>query len=317
VEFENHDHIHIDKHLIQRLRKSWPKRATVRGDYFDGTVEQSEFDPLLPDYPMKMLPFWDHPSFTRLDEQLKQQILTWGWLEYNKRTIHAEEKVANPAFELLMARRYPGVNGFDMRAVVQQSLIDEHFHSLMHYTAIEKTRELRNIDYNIMLPDSITYRRLLQTIDSVTTQWEKDTLILLWAIVSEISINAMLELLAKDNTIQPHHTKIALYHNRDEFAHASVLIEIAKTVYLHLSVKQRNFFIQYLPRAMSAFIEQDYSAWQGILQYFKIPKATEIIFDVKNNSITNPIIRDFSGLEKVVQLLDISDELEFDFYAYS
>ncbi len=317
MEFENHNQVHVDKELIARLRRTWPKRATVRGDYFNNGICQDNYQPEKLDYPTKLLPFWHHPDFARIDDEIKYKVLTWGWLEYNKRTIHAEEKVANPAFELLMASRYPGVNDSDIKAVVQQSLIDEHFHSLMHYTVIEQTRNLRGIDYNIDLPDSITYRLLQKAMSEVSSNWERDTLILIWAIVSEISINALLDLLAKDKTIQPNHQMITYYHNRDEFAHASILIEIAKTIYHNLNKQQRSFFIRYLPKAMSAFAAQDYTAWEGILNFFKVKNTAGILADTQKLAGNNTLIRNFSGLKKVATLLEITDELEFDFNAYN
>ena len=42
--------------------------------------------------------------------------------------------------------------------------------------------------------------------------------------VSEISINAYLDILAESDTVQPLHSRVAKYHNRDEYAHAALLV---------------------------------------------------------------------------------------------
>jgi hypothetical protein len=260
-----------------------------------------------------MIPFWNHPDFEKIDDSLRQRILTWAWINYNARTIHAEEKVANPAFALIMEGIYPGTDNFDMKSVVQQSLVDEHFHSLMHYNAIEATKKVRNLTETIDLPDSITYRHLVECQSTVGDDWQRKSMVLVWAIVSEISINAYLTLLSKNKAIQPTHSLIAKLHDIDEYAHASVLVEISKSIYVNFSSKEQEFFVRFLPMAMNAFCAQDYSMWKILLDHFKVPKAREIIQDCESDRSKKKIMRDFSGLKRVAEELCIINQLEYEF----
>lgn len=312
-DFKRGDHIDINHKMIGRLMRSWPKRSTVRGCYFDELKEQKNYNPEIRDYPTTMVPFWDHPNFQKIDDEIKEKVLTWGWINYNQRTIHAEEKVANPAFYLLMQGIFPGCDTFEMKSVVQQSLIDEHFHSLMHYNAIEATKKVRNVKETIHFPDSITYRELVKAQSEVSETWKKQSMILVWAIVSEISINAFLSLLSESKTIQPTHSLIARLHDVDEYAHSSVLIEISKSIYVRMDSEQQNFFVTYLPKALKAFIAQDYSVWTNILEHFKVKGTREIIEDTKSVKSNNSLVRDFSGLKKISKDLDILHKMDFNF----
>jgi hypothetical protein len=306
-------HIEIDFKLINQLMRIWPKRTTVRGCYFDELKKNESFDPSVLDYPINMVPFWDHPNFSKLDDEIKYKTLTWGWINYNQRTIHAEVNVANPAFELLMDKAVPGCDDFAMRSVVQQSLIDEHFHSFMHYNAIESTLQLRNLEDNPNFPLSVTYRELVRAQSEVSEKWEKNMLVIVWAIVSEVSINAFLDLLSGNKEIQPMHSLIARLHNVDEYSHASVLVEISKSVFIHMNEKQRAFFIKYLPRAMDAFCAQDFSTWNSVLDSLDVEGGDKIIQDTINSKKGGKLIRDFSGLEKIVMELGIEKSIDFDF----
>ena len=56
----NGDHetaIEINLLLIQRLMKNWPKRASVRGCYFDEFKSNDSYDPALPTIPGRWFPF--------------------------------------------------------------------------------------------------------------------------------------------------------------------------------------------------------------------------------------------------------------------
>jgi len=307
------DHIEIDHKLISQLMRNWPKRSTVRGCYFDELKKQKDYNPAISDYPTEMVPFWNHPTFEKVDCEIKEKILTWAWINYNQRTIHAEEKVANPAFHLLMQGIFPGCDTFEMRSVVQQSLIDEHFHSLMHYNAIEATKRVRDLTDTIHFPDSITYRELVKAQSEVSEKWKKQSMVLVWAIVSEISINAFLSLLSGSKTIQPIHSLIAKLHDIDEYSHSSVLIEITKSIYVRMNREQQDFFIKYLPSALKAFIAQDYSVWTNILEHYNVKGIKEIIGDSKNIKSNDSLIRDFSGLRKISNDLNIINRMDFNF----
>ncbi|ACY18622.1 diiron oxygenase [Haliangium ochraceum] len=309
---QNAHEIKVNHQVIRGLANNWSKRCTIRSQKYPFNADE-QYDPNIPDYPHEMVPFWNHPRFESVSEDKKQMLLTWAWIVYNERTIAAEEYVANPAFGLIMHDRFPGCATIDYKNSIQQSLIDEHFHTFMHINGIHRTKVTRNITSAPKFPYSVTYRRLLEAQSKVSDTWEKELLTLTFAIVSEISINAYLDLIADNPTIQPTHRLIAKLHAHDENAHAYLLQEAGKSLYLEMNDKQRRIFLQTLPIALEAFLAHDYSAWEVILDFLKIDGASEILADSRSSSTNTSLSRDYSGLKKMAEELDVVDKLEFDF----
>jgi 4-aminobenzoate N-oxygenase len=302
----------IENRAVERLGAGWSKRATVRLRENPCDVA-GDFDPALPDYPIEMVPFRDHPRFLAASETQRQAVLTWAWIVYNERTITAEDRVANPAFALLMQDYFPGADTFAFKNTIQQSLVDEHYHTLMHRNAVHRTRLHRGLTARIRFPHSITYRRLLEAQAGAAEQWERDLLTLTFAIVSEISINAYLDLLADAADIQPLHSMIAGLHGRDEHAHEFLLGEVAKAVYARMNAAQRRCFLGALPVALEAFVSHDFSAWARILEHAGIDGAAEIIADCERDTSRRSLTRDYTGLQKLARELDVVEQLDFDF----
>jgi hypothetical protein len=300
----------VDHQLVVRLNQAWTRRATVCSP--DKALVSEAFDPARPDYPECMVPFFHHPKFQVLSDELKSSVLTWGWIGYNLRTVTAEEHVVNPALSVI-ANQYLGKDDWHFREAMQQTLIDEHYHTLMHLRAIERTREDRALDQNLDLPPSVTYRRLVALRETLAEQWQRDLASITFAVVAEISVNAYLDLLADDQTIQPQNRRVAELHNRDEYAHSKVLAEVAKVMYANLQPSQQAFFTQTLSVALSAFVAQDYSMWEAILTQLGVDAAQQIIADTQERNKNATIMRDYSGLQRLAEDLGISDAIDFDF----
>ena len=300
----------VDHQLVVRLNQAWTKRATVCAP--DKTGASEAFDPTRPDYPESMVPFFHHPKFPALSDELKSTAVTWGWSRYNLRTVTAEEHVVNPALSVI-ANQYLGKNDWHFREAMQQTLIDEHYHTLMHLRAIERTREERALDQDLDLPPSVTYLRLLALREELPEQWQRDLAAITFAVVAEISVNAYLDLLADDQSIQPQNRRVAELHNRDEYAHSKILAEVAKVMYANMQPVQRTFFAQTLSVALSAFVAQDYSMWEAILTQLGVEDAALIMADTRESNKNATIMRDYSGLHRLAQDLGIGDEIDFDF----
>jgi hypothetical protein len=300
----------VDHQLVVRLNQAWTRRATVCSP--DKALVSEAFDPARPDYPECMVPFFHHPKFQALSDELKSSVLTWGWIGYNLRTVTAEEHVVNPALSVI-ANQYLGKDDWHFREAMQQTLIDEHYHTLMHLRAIERTREDRALDQNLDFPPSVTYRRLVALRETLAEQWQRDLASITFAVVAEISVNAYLDLLADDQTIQPQNRRVAELHNRDEYAHSKVLAEVAKVMYANLQPSQQAFFTQTLSVALSAFVAQDYSMWEAILTQLGVEAAPQIIADTQERNKNATIMRDYSGLQRLAEDLGISDAIDFDF----
>lgn len=300
----------VDHQLVRHLNKGWPKRATVCA--IEKFQVDDEFDPAKPDYPASMTPFFHHPSFQKLDDALKSEVLTWGWIGYNRRTVAAEEYVVNPALAVISSR-FLGEDDWHFREAMQQTLVDEHYHTLMHMKAVERTKAQRNIQRELQLPKSVTYRRLRELHAELPEQWQKDLASIAFAVVAEISVNAYLDTLADDTTIQPQNRRVAELHNRDEYAHSKVIAEIGKVMYANMDEEHRRFFVRMLPEALRAFIAQDYSMWEAILHQLGVQDTDTIISDTKKASAGAVIMRDYSGLHRFASDLGILDEIDFDF----
>ncbi|MBH1968486.1 MAG: diiron oxygenase [Pseudomonadales bacterium] len=300
----------VDHQLIVRLNQAWTKRATVCAP--DKALVSEPFDPARPDYPESMVPFFHHPAFQALSEELKSNVVTWGWIGYNLRTVTAEEHVVNPALSVI-ANQYLGKDDWHFREAMQQTLIDEHYHTLMHLRAIERTRLDRALDHDLDLPPSVTYLRLVALREELPEQWQRDLAAITFAVVAEISVNAYLDLLADDHSIQPQNRRVAELHNRDEYAHSKVLAEVAKVMYANMQPPQRLFFARTLSVALSAFVAQDYSMWEAILTQLGVEAASQIIADTRESNKNATIMRDYSGLLRLAQDLGITEEIDFDF----
>ncbi|MHC8404048.1 diiron oxygenase [Pseudomonas sp. TMB3-21] len=300
----------VDHQLVVRLNQAWTKRATVCSP--DKLAVSEAFDPALADYPECMVPFFHHPTFQALSDELKSSVLTWGWIGYNLRTVTAEEHVVNPALSVI-ANQYLGKDDWHFREAMQQTLIDEHYHTLMHLRAIERTREQRSLDQDLDLPPSVTYLRLIALREELPEQWQRDLAAITFAVVAEISVNAYLDLLADDHTIQPQNRRVAELHNRDEYAHSKILAEVAKVMYANMPDVQRSFFARTLSVALSAFVAQDYSMWEAILTQLGVKGAAQIIADTRESNKNATIMRDYSGLHRLAEDLDILEQIDFDF----
>jgi len=300
--------ITIDRTLVQRVAAAWPRRSTIRSDMV--TIESAaEYEEGRSDYPLRLLPFHDHPGFADVPPEQRELVLTLAWVVYNQRVISAEEHVANPAFALVMRGVFPGTDDFMFRRAIQQALVDEHWHTYMHMMAIERTRELRGLAEIPQFPHSVTYRRLYEERAKLPEAWERDLLSLVWATVAEVSINAYLTLLSGDQEIQPMHSLVTTLHARDEAAHGSLMVEVVKSLYIHMTRRQRRAFVQSLPKALHAFVAQDFSAWRAVLGHAGVPNVDAIVSDCELDRSNGPLVRNFKGIERLVRELDIYDQV--------
>jgi hypothetical protein len=271
------------------------------------------FDVARPDYPPKLVPFLHHPKFESLEESVRQEVLTWAWMGYNQRTITAEDCVVNPALQVV-AESLQDVKDWHFHEAIRQTLVDEHFHTLMHLRAMEATRRFRNLTKSVALPRSVTYRRLHALKASLPLEWQQQLAGIAFATVAEISVNAFLDIIADDESIQPANRAVAQRHNRDEYAHSKVLAEISKSLYASWDKERQDFFIQILPAALDAFVAQDFSMWEAILRQLSVPHATQIIAETQDQAGNRVLLRDYSGLHRLAQEAGFLDRLAFDFH---
>ncbi|MFE9574423.1 diiron oxygenase [Streptomyces sp. NPDC006692] len=310
-------HESVGPGTLRRLAAAWPRRATVRTD-MDKVTGTEAYDPELLDYPVSLMPFGEHPDFQGASEEKRRTVNTLGWIAYNERVIAAEEYVVNPTFEKLGHAVFPGVDRFEVKEIVRQSHIDEVWHTYMHMLGMQRTREARQVTAEPAATHPVTNRLLYEAQAEAGERWQTDLLYLLWTTVGEVSVNAFLDLMARDTTVQPMHSLIARLHARDESAHGPVMIEIMRDVYAHLSRKQQDFFIASLPSGITAFCAEDFDWWLKVLEFAGVPKARDIIEDSRSaggGRHGNLLVNDFSGVRRLCRELGIEDRVAFDFAA--
>ncbi|MEU8433929.1 diiron oxygenase [Streptomyces sp. NPDC029216] len=313
IEADGHE---VGPTTLRRLAAAWPRRATVRTDMHKITGYE-EYDPELLDYPVALMPFGEHPDFRAASEDKRRRVNTLGWIAYNERVVAAEEFVVNPTFEKLGRAVFPGVDRFEVKEVVRQSYIDEVWHTYMHMLGTQRTREARQVTEEPEPEHPVTNRLLYRAEGAAGERWQKDLLYLLWTTVGEVSVNAFLDLMAQDTTVQPMHSLIARLHARDESAHGPVMIEVMKDVFVHLSREQQDFFIASLPAGITAFCAEDFDWWLKVLEFTGIPKARDIIEDSRTGGgrLSELLVTDFSGVRRLCRELGIEDRVDFDLAA--
>jgi hypothetical protein len=86
------------------------------------------------------------------------------------------------------------------------------------------------------------------------------------AIVSEVFISDYLKVLSTEMAIQPFNRLTVDAHRRDELAHGSVFKGLAKCLYGSLNAREREFFIEELPKPVHWFANIELDVWQAMLQ---------------------------------------------------
>ena len=296
--------------IILRLAGNWHRRATVKRGEPDIDVL---FEADRPDYPERIIPFRDHPTWQALPDELRSRLLSWAWIAYNRHTVLAEQRVANPAFALVMEGEFPGLGGQQMEIALAQAMVDEQYHSLMHITASALTRRKRKYEFpDNVLPESHTARTHQRLRAHWAERWQRSLTTLAFATVSEISINAYLDLLADDREIQVVNSTTAKLHNRDEYCHASISDEMAKLVYDVLDPEKRRFFLNMLVAGLAAFVAAEYARWTALLEAEFVPGADRMVADVRADRSGSRLVRDYSGLHSLMSEMDVLNEVEFD-----
>ncbi|GGR43683.1 diiron oxygenase [Streptomyces netropsis] len=296
--------------VIVRLAGNWHRRAAVKR-------EEPELDELFDvdklDYPERILPFREHPTYLALDPEERSRLLSWAWVAYNRTTVLLEGQVVNPAFQLALDGWFPSLGGEKLQRSVAQAMVDEQYHTLMHMNASAVTRRRRSEAFpDAALPLPRVAREHARLRDSWPEQWQRSLTTLGFATVAEISINAYLNLIAEDTEIQPVNSATVRIHNRDEYCHASISTVLAERVYADLDEKGRRFFLDSLVAGLDGFVANDFATWHRIMDRTGLPGGHEMLHDIENATGKRPLIHDYSGLRGLVERLGVEDDLEFD-----
>jgi hypothetical protein len=303
----------IGRSTLRRIAEAWPQRAAMATSLSVAESTEDNYDPGKPDYPVTAVPFANHPRFLDATPEQRQRVLTGLWLGYNERVIATERLIAEPAFALIMDGVFPGSADPLVAQTVQQSLVDESFHTYMHMMALSRTSRLRGVRERPPLPRLVTHRRLEQALATTTERWERDLAVLVWGAVAETCISGLLGVLARDATVQPMHSLISTLHLRDESAHGSIVIEVVTRLHAYMNAAQRDAVARFLPPALEAFAAQDPSMLRIELTEAGIDGVEEILHDIKDTPAGKQLVLDMSGARRLVRELGLADVVDFDF----
>lgn len=296
--------------VISRLVGNWSRRAAVKRKEPD---VHALFDHAQPDFRVDMIPFSGHPVWDGLSDELRSTLASWGWVAYNLNTVLIEQSIANPAFQLVMSGEFPGVCGQDFELAIAQLMVDEQYHTLMHINGSAVTRQMRGREFSDrVLPGSLVASVHDQHLARCADRHERSLTTLAFATVAENTINAYLDLLAHDREIQVLTSTTVLLHNRDEYCHASITIEIFRRIFEALPPDDRRFLLSKMVAGMTAFVAPDFTTWEAIAEFEGVPGWEEAAAEIREAQGDRPLIKDHSGVYTLLSDLDVLDQVDFD-----
>lgn len=295
--------------LLSKMSKNWHQRAQV-GQVRQkvAKLEQPEwsFDELKEDFRTDLLAFKDHPHFQQASPTMKKKILSCGWLAYNEKTVEIESKIITPTCQQIIGGEIPGVNDGISQQIASDTMVDEAYHIQLVVSACRITREKRHLQ-KLKLPNFALSTKMHLEQSYHSELWQKILIQLATSIVSEIFISDYLDLLAKDNSIQPLNQITVATHRCDEMAHGSIFKSLTKCIYSQLTQKQKEFFIKVLPKPVRWFANTELSVWKSMLQQIGFAHTESMIEDCAVSNEVNLERIDYTDLISLAEEVGILD----------
>jgi len=302
----NHDAA-FEKDVLERIGKSWDTRVAVRKERLDLT---DYYQTSLPDFPIAMVPFWNDTDFAKVDNELKLRLLAAAWVAYNEKAIYLEDEIVLPACSQLLKGRLPGAGDPLVKQVLAQVQVDEQFHILMCLDVCNLARKRHQLDEFIAPIPSLGVE-LDQRLSGTETGAPTQLLRLAYAAVAEMSINAYLNQVASDMTIQPINRINTDMHRRDESVHSIAFHEIVGSVYKELEPAQQSCFRDHLGNALRTFTTPDVGFWTSILEYMEIPGRERIVSRLNQADAGRRLSRDYTVLRSLFKKVGIVEDFGF------
>lgn len=287
----------VENAIMARLAGNWHRRASVRKDphNLDEYYEKGK-----PDYPLGLTPLHRHPQVSEIEPEALDKALFLGALAFHRHTMVIEQMIVGPTFSAILDRTFPGIGGPAFQSAVLQAAVDEQYHTLMHFNAAQTMRRSRPWAFSerdLPLPHLVGHHARRRNAYSVP--WQQDLVSLAFTTVIEISIDAYLVLVGRDQDIQPVNRATAALHWRDEKCHASISEELAKTVFLQLDYEQQDFFMEQMVFATGIFSEQDLSTWRTIVDLAGVRDGQRLLDECAEIPGARHLIRDNSGVQRL------------------
>jgi hypothetical protein len=289
------DDLDRDHDRIERLTDSWYSRANVRKT---GSPAPLGYDDKKPDFLLDLLPFYDHPTFQKAPEELKQMALSCGWIAYNEKTVAIESKIVGPACMHLINNEVFGFPRNVYRPAVAQALTDESFHVLLVVQATGVTRVRRRLE-GLTLPAFDLVSSMQRHQERHPEKWKKILIQLAAAVVSEVMVSDYLSRLSGATEIQPLNRITTEIHRRDESAHNGLFKSLGAIIYHGLSRQEKEFFVEALAQPSIWFASPELDVWESMLRQIGFPGAEAMIADCRAQRWNKGVHLDLSTLERL------------------
>jgi hypothetical protein len=298
----------LEPALARSLAESWNTRVAVRRERLD----LSKYcDPAIPDFPIAMVPFWDHPAFREVDEPTRRRLLGAAWIAYNEKTIEVETDIVNPACTSLLRDELPGASQLAVKEVVAQTQVDEQFHILMCLEVCASARRRHGLE-RFVVPKSLLARRVQAALEAAPPR-SVPLVRMAYAIVAETSINAFLRAISSDTTIQPLNRMNTELHRRDEGSHSALFCALGPAVFSRLGDGDKRQFTAYVERALADFTAPDPSAWTAVFAHLELPCTLALLPILGSLRPKVPMSRDYRALLALLDEIGMRDRLQFRF----
>ena len=299
---------HLDRHaseaerMLHMMSKHWERRAIVKNDKSMIDYE-SCFEHEHEDFIESLLPFYYHPNWIKAPTELKSDVLSWGWIIYNQKTIHIEVEIINPVLEDIILGKIPGAADSLSKTVISETYVDEAYHTFMALNACNIVIAERNLQ-KIILPNYDLILSQENFISALDDQDKKCLVRLAAASISETMISAYLEKLSQNRTINRLCWMTAEAHRKDELAHANLFIVLMKKIFPHLDKKKQDYYLSMLPYAIRWFGSQELRVWKVILEQINFPGYESMLDDIQFCGDIQIKNIDYSGAIKLVEGLE-------------
>jgi alpha-N-dichloroacetyl-p-aminophenylserinol N-oxygenase len=305
--------IALDRKVMARMAATWGDRVAVRKDRLDLS---QYYDPGIPDFPVEIIPFGEDREFRAVfdgqSEQARLRFLAATWIAYNERVIFIEDDVVQPFCTLLRKKLLPGVNDEVIQQVIVQSQVDEQFHTLMCLEVCSSARERHRLsDY--VLPPPLLGRRIREQLVTTDDAFEHALILMSYATISESTIHDYLRKLSTITSIQPLNRIHTEMHRRDEAAHGTIFLEIARSVYRNLDSERERALLSFFSKALHDSVEIDMSFWSSTLPYLEARNWRVFIERVGRDLSRKRIGRDYGALLHLLDELGVRDKVDFSF----
>ncbi len=237
---------------VERIVEAWPRVASVvhwAPAFEDGPGH---------DYPLSALPV-SQESLSALNEEERAELALSLWIQYNRRTIDAEEYIANPAIDWLCR---DGDLPLTMELALMQTAVDERYHTYFHRLALKEALGRSFVEAPFVR--SITVRELLARQAECGAEWQRRLVQLAYAAVAEVSVNAFLEVLSKSSEIRASNRELVHMHNADESLHSVIFVEVVAHLLKKLPPEEAAFLVAEMERARDSFLKHDFSMYREV-----------------------------------------------------